>query len=540
MSSDTVPADERDESTGPGERPGRARAGRRRLAAVAVAAAVLLTGGGAYWAATGHGPGRPDGGPAVPRDLRPLALDGPARAASAAEQPAPDSGTGSGTGDGYRVAGTLPEGPESAPVFRPAPRADQETVTALARALGIAARPERVNGSWRAADGTDGTGPVLHVAAQGGGAWTFTRYGGHGGTAAGPDAPVSTQAPPPADAPGAPAGGGSRPAQPITPPVPRAQAEEVAAPVLEAVGLAGAGVDAGRTTGALRTVEAAPQVGGLPTHGWETTVTVGADGVLVRAAGMLARPAPGPEYPVVDAPEALRALEEDGAAATVHCVRAPCGTSRRAAPGGTVTGASFGLAAYRSGGTPLLVPAWLFEVDGGTGAHTVAFPAVEPRYLTTTAAGERPGPGDVPAAPPEPGAAEPALSQPGSAEPARPGPAPEGGPARPKGDDLGGLGPGQQPPGLADLSREGLWADAYAAGDRRLTVHLTGGVCHAYAARAEESADRVVISVSQEAVDPGQPCILLAKELALEVTLERPVGARTVVDAAGDRVPVRG
>ena len=54
-----------------------------------------------------------------------------------------------------------------------------------------------------------------------------------------------------------------------------------------------------------------------------------------------------------------------------------------AVSGGTVTGVREGLMLGRLGDSPYLVPAYLFELQGTTGAPPpiVAVPAVEDRYL---------------------------------------------------------------------------------------------------------------------------------------------------------------
>ncbi|WP_340562083.1 hypothetical protein [Streptomyces sp. GSL17-111] len=472
--------------------------GRGRLTAVAVTVAVLLAGGGTF-AAVGNG-GKPDGGKpdaAAPGDPVPLVLDA---------YPAPES---TDRAPAYRAEGDLPAGPDRAAVYRPGGGADEETVTALARALGITAQPRQQDGSWVAADGTDGMGPALRVAAADGAAWSFVHYTAEGddlgGLPKGEREPAART--PPFDGDARP---GSAPAAPITPPVTAEEAEEVAAPVLAAAGVAGSVTDARETTGSLRTVGVDPAVRDLPTRGWRTTVTVGADGRVVRAAGHLGAAEPLATYPVMDAAETLRVMSARGVPTTVHCVTAPCPPQPVGpAPGEeevVVTDATFGLSAQPSQGRTVLVPSWLFRLgEGGGDGHTLAFPALEPADVT---AGR--------AAPVDPGA--PGSPDDSTAAPAEPGP----------GD-----------PQPADPPRAGLAVDAYGASDRELTVHFTGGVCGTYSGVARETGDEVRVTVTEEPDGSGQPCILLAQEMSVEVELDGPVGDRRVVDAEGDPVPRR-
>ncbi len=490
------------------------------MVAVAAAAAVLLAGGGAFWAAAGGDQG--EAGPAAARsdDPAPLALDGYGG----------DGGTAEGSRAEYRAEGELPQGPGEASVHRPAGQVDAEAVTALARALGIAAGPEKTGEGWRAADGADGAGPALVVNGTDGGTWTFTRY-------VRPDDGKGT---------------GTGPAQPIAPPVSPQEAREIAAPVLAAAGLAGADVDAERTAGALRTVVAAPEAGELPTRGWQTTVTVGADGVVVQADGHLGRLERGAVYPVLSARETLRELNESGAGAAIRCVQAPCEVPAGAREGSrTVTGAEFALTALTSDGQPLLVPSWLFRTEGAGGAEdgaTVSFPAVAPRFLT-------PGPGadsgagqDTLPAPPAP--VHPAPDQPGPGQP--PG-QPEPGhpvpdrpvPAEPtaKPPQGNGSGPGAVPPADPDdpvgPPHAGMPVASYGVAGRELVLRFTGGVCGDYRATAEAAGDQVRVTVTEHTREPGQVCVLMAKEHTLRVSLDRPLGDRVVVDAAGEPIPER-
>ncbi|MBW1599180.1 hypothetical protein [Streptomyces sp. JJ38] len=500
------------------------RPGRRRLVTAMVAVAVLLVGGGAVVAA---GQGGPSGGAkpdvAAVGEPDPLELEGYPEAAAASVPT-------------FRAEGELPRGPQRATVYRPTGQVDKETVTELARSLGITAEPEREHGSWVAADGTDGTGPALRVRERDGGAWSFVHYTPQGDDKGG----LKGEEVPSHD--GTATSPGRAPAAPITPPVSPEEAKEIAAPVLEAAGLGEARTEAAGTRGALRLVEADPVLEEVPTDAWRTTVSVGADGRVVRAEGHLATVRAGTTYPVLGAEETLRVMSERGVPVAVHCVTTPCPAQRMEPSAGqdelVVTDAEFVLAARHSRGEPVLVPSWRFELadDGGARGRAVTFPALEPVDITVAAGGEgSPGaPGDPgePTGVPAPGERpDPRPSAPPTTDPMPPAP--------PKGD--GGQEPGFVPPADPDVEppHMGMTVEGYSASDRELTLHFMGGVCGVYAAEAAETADRVRVTVAATPAEPGQPCILVAKETSVTVPLEEPVGERTVVDAGGRTIPRR-
>ncbi|UGY90943.1 hypothetical protein [Streptomyces gobiensis] len=439
---------------------------RRRFAAVAVAAAVLLAGGGgAYWASTAMSGGEPGDaaapvGPGGSGEATPpkIALDGYGGERAAH------------SGQAYRAQGPLPDGPDRAPVYRGTGSPDKKAVAELATALGVKSAPELKQSSWMVSDGKDGMGPALRVTAEEPGDWSYSRYAQDG------DTPASS-------------------GEPQQKPVSEQRARRAAAPVLKALGLGDATVDTGSTVGALRMVQAEPRVGELPTHGWQTGITVGSDGQLVRANGKLGRLTRGADYPVLSAGEALKALNKSSSGASgIQCVRAPCepGPADQQGPL-KVTAAEFGLAAHSSKGRQLLLPSWLFQVEQGQSEHTVAYPAVEPRYLAP-----RPVPGSEPGKPPA------APAEPG--EPGRPG------------------GAGQS-------------VESYSSKDRELTLHFWGGVCSDYSASADETKNTVKVTVTARDKEPGQICIKIAKAMTVKVTLDQPVGDRTVVDADGNKIP---
>ncbi|MFD0055689.1 hypothetical protein ACFVHR_18335 [Streptomyces sp. NPDC127168] len=476
---------------------GTGRPARRRPSAVvvaSVAAAVLLVGtGGAYLATSASG-GDPDGGTASGASgddtPPPLALDD--------HGTSPDGGTDGTNGIApgepdpygvtYRADGSLPEGPGSAPVYRTKGEVTKAEVARLAEALGVAGAPRVQGGAWKVGNAKDGSGPLLTVTTQAPGTWTFHRY-----TPGTDDCKKGAVC-------RAPSADGS--------PVSEAAAKKAAAPVLKALGQDDAKLDAGQVMGARRAVNAEPEVGGLPTHGWTTGVVVGAQGDVVGGSGQVKAPVKGDTYPVLDAEEALALLNSPGGGsgpgvggiggcaspvphedgADTPCAP-PAGSPEK--PGKqtvTVEDAVFGLAAHPVRGRQTLVPSWLFEVraPGAEDRSTVTYPAVEPKYLTT-AAPASPSPSDEPS------------SKPGEPRDVR--------------------------------------VNGYTAAGGELTVHFTGGVCADYEAKAEEKDGEVTVTVT-ETPHPDKVCILIAKEYERTVRLDAPLGDRKVVGADGEKVPL--
>ncbi|WP_405446857.1 hypothetical protein OG350_11330 [Streptomyces achromogenes] len=481
---------EHPEDLGAPERHGTGRTRRRPTAlvvSVATAAVLLVGGGGAYLAAGNQG--ESTDGPAAPAGATPpppLALDG-------------RTGTGTGTGGvapgepdpsgaRYVAAGALPDGPGSAPVYGPGAEVGRERVARLARALGMDGTPVAEGRIWRVG-GQDGSGPALTVHRDAPGGWSYSRY------APGTDncRKVTVCSP----GPGAPAGD----------PVSAADAGRAAAPVLAAAGLKGARTDAGRVVGGRRVVNADPVVGGLPTYGWTTGLTVGRGGELLDGHGLLAVPVKGDTYPVLGAARTLELL--NGAAGGGHrtgiggCaspvplkdrLEQPCGAStgvpKRTRETVTVDKAVFGLAAHSVGGRQTLVPSWLFRVRGAGGgeAFTVTHPAVDPAYLAPAS--------------PSPSASASAA------------PAPSG-------------------------KSRSVPATSYSADGRTLRVGFSGGVCADYRVSVRESRDRVTVTVT-ETPWPDRVCVLLAKEYVKTVTLDAPLDGRTVAGADGREIPEAG
>ncbi|WP_449334082.1 hypothetical protein [Streptomyces flavalbus] len=462
------------------------RGGRRwsPVLVVSVAAAVLLAGGGGAYLATSAsgGSGTAASGGATPP---PLVIDG---YTGGGGTPGIAPGEPDPSGAVYRASGDLPDGPGSAAVYRARGEVTAAEVTRLAAALGLDGKPVAEGQAWRIG-GQDGAGPSLQVNRRAPGTWTFHRY------SPGTDDCRSRTT--------------CAKDQPGGDPVGEATARKAAAPVLKAVGQADAKVDAGQVMGAQRMVNADPVVGGLPTYGWPTGVTVGAGGEVVGGSGQLKAPVKGDTYPVLTADETLALMNGAAPDATGSgrsgmggCAspvpledESPCGAATgapKAAEPVEVESAVFGLASHFVDARQTLVPSWLFEVraPGAQDTFTVTYPAVEPEFLR------------APAAPSE----EP---------PAQPSPRPTG-------------------PGAG--ARE-LDVDGYTTEGTELTVSFTAGVCADYTVTATESARRVTVKVTEQPWK-DKVCILIAKVHTRTVHLDEPLGARKVVGTDGEPVPL--
>ncbi|MBZ4318805.1 hypothetical protein [Streptomyces huiliensis] len=484
-----------------------------------VAAAVLLAGGGgAYWAATaGCGAAEPAAEErAVPPP--PLALDEDGGPGTGTDASGPPPGVAVGEpdpngGPRYRAEGKLPDGPAKAPVYEAARTPTAADVTALAKALGVKGEPRRADGVWTVGQGAE---PTVQVSAAAPGDWTYSLHGIAGGKPCVHPPGAGPEKERPDDAPACPSfrdrPGGSDPA--AARPVSEERARAAAAPVLAALGLRDAKVDASRVFGAVRTVTADPVLGGLPTYGRQTVLRVGADGRVTDGAGAVVAPVKGAEYPLVSAARALEELNrragkgggvriggcatpvpaDEGAGEGAGSAPGSAAASSPPCSGGTlprasvpIRGATLALAARSVGGRPALVPSWLFEAavpGGGKATVTVVEPAVDPKFLT-------------------------------SARSARPAP---------------GKGAGRAVPAQVT---------SYSADGTKLTLHFWGGVCSDYAATAPaQSAAAVTVKVTGVEREPGRPCVLTARRFDRKVALDRPLDGRKVVDVVtGEPVP---
>jgi len=500
-----------------------------RLLIATVAAAVLLAGGGSAWWATARNDATHGG-------AEPLRMDGPGLTADAKGGPAPVTGDGAM----YQLTGKLPEGPGGAPVYRASGAIPRSAVQHLATLLGVTGTVTSDHDSWRVG-GADG-GPALLVGKSAPGTWSYTRSGPAPVTAV-PDGSNAGSAP----ANPAPGGSGTDSGTPAgSAPVSEAAAKAAAQPVLTGLGLSGAAVDAAQTVGAERTVTADPEVGGLPTHGWQTSLQIGPDGRLSLGYGRLSALTKGATYPVVSAATALKELN---ARPVMHpdygvesCVRPLAGSGGGSADGSgsapdqggaeikpasptdkklppslpcvpnnghptQVRGASFGLALEYVDGAQTLVPAWLFDTApaGVTRTAVVAQTAVDPSYIRT-------GPGSTGTLPPP---APPSVNP--------------GGPE---------VSPSPASPPLAKRDHR-VALDSYASNGSTLTLTFMGGVCDTYAASASESDSKVTVTVIATPKKAGAMCPAIARSFTAQVTLDKPLDGRTVVDAKSGQ-PLRG
>ncbi|MEU6146714.1 hypothetical protein ABZ848_41000 [Streptomyces sp. NPDC047081] len=475
-----------DEVPGPHETPSDTpRPPRRRSPALvaSVAAAVLLVGGGgaylAAYASGGSGGGTASGASGDDGTPPPLALDGYSGGNGIAPgEPNPYGVT-------YEADGSLPGGPGSAAVYQASGEVTKDEVARLAKALGLDGTPVARGQAWQVGPSKDGSGPSLVVNKQAPGTWTFHRY------AAGTDACQSTIV------------CQKDPANPANDTVSEEAAKKAAAPILKAVGQDDAKVDASQIMGAQRAVNADPVVGGLPTYGWTTGLTVSAQGEVVGGSGQLKAPVKGDTYPVLGAKKTLELLNSaptvdhrmgiGGCATPVPLkdrLEAPCGQGTSAATASstpaqntvTVEKAVFGLASHTVGGRSALVPSWLFEVraSGAQDPFTVTYPAIDPKYLASNT-------------------------------------------------------PSSEPTTSAPATRD-IKVDGYVADGNALTVTFTGGVCSDYDAKATEGSDEVTVTVT-ETPWQGKVCIMIAKEMTKTVQLDEPLGDRKVVGSDGKEIP---
>ncbi|WEH18657.1 hypothetical protein [Streptomyces sp. VNUA24] len=487
-------------SGGGGGRPG---ARRTRVVVASVAAAVLLVGGGgallANTASDGSGgDGKGSGAPGGDGTPPPLALDGQGGGGSNGIAP----GEPNPYGVTYRADDELPEGPGSAPVYALKGEVTASAVARLAKALGVEGKPTAEGESWRVGAAGDGTEPVLRVSREAPGAWTFERY--TPGTDDCRKAEVCAS--------DGSAGAGD--------PVSEAVARKAAMPVLKAVGQDDAKLDATQLMGAVRVVNADPEMGGLPTYGWATGIRIGADGQVLGGSGNLTPPKKGDTYPVVDADRALKLLNDSGQgvgpgrggiggctgpvplegengsaveSGTVASGETPCERVSTAPKRETVAveKAVFGLASQQVDGQPALVPSWLYEVRPAKAAetYTVTQPAVDPAYLASPESRSKP------------------TDKPG--------------------------GPRDTPP--ADASWRDVRIEGYTAAGDVLTVSFWGGACSDYATSVREESGEVTVTVTDTSQE-NTTCIMIAKAFERTVRLDKPLGDRKVVGSDGEEL----
>ncbi|MGV9316771.1 hypothetical protein ACWDR0_32020 [Streptomyces sp. NPDC003691] len=500
---------------------------RRRFPLVAsVVAAVLVVGGGGTWLAAagqeGGSGGRDTAGESGPGGQLPKLP------VSSALSPA----AGIAPGEPHPAGGILERGPgvtfPGAPAKAPVHRADDGPAAAdaarAAKAFGLPGPDRTSGGGWRSGPDADGTGPALQVSAKAPGAWSYGAYAGTAQTdncakkadfCSGPYVPPVQEG-----------------VTGSAVPVPEARARQVVAPVLKALGLGDAVVDARQTAGPTRVVTADPRLGGVRTHDYATVFHIGPDGRIVQANGFLSVPVKGKAYPLIAADAALKDANaaalgsgagQDGPAACATAMpldgavepgpgeqpkTADCAPARPSGARLPVTGAALGLTAVHGTDRVTFVPAWLFSVapGGGKGAgFTLAAPAVEPRYLEDGPA----APGEVPPAPP-------------AEDPSAP------------------TAPAPTVPPTTVPAPGGSAVDSYRADGRTLALTFYGGVCEKYGAKAVESGGTVKVTVRGDGPEPGRVCIAIAKKQTVEVVLDAPLGDRKVVDASTGSAVRRG
>ncbi|WP_413100709.1 hypothetical protein [Streptomyces sp. Inha503] len=475
------------------------RARRRSpLAVVSVAAAVLVAGGGgAYWASTAADGGtRGPGASGENGSPKPLALD--AYASPGGERDGNEGiapGEPDPHGGRYVVTGKLPDGPDKAPVYLTDPKVTKADVARLAKALDVSGSPRADHGYWKVGGTPDASGPTLRVSRTGPGSWSYSRYGAPGDTSCvHPDGKKAPQGARTDKGDGADEAdktdkgcptyrdgdkrGDNRAAEGRDKAVSEKKAQSAAEPVLKALGLSDAKLDASGLYGAVRMVNADPKVGDLPTYGWGTNLQVGADGQLVGGSGTLSKPKEDDSYPVLGAEQALQRLNST--------------SGRSDGPSGKVSvrKVTFGLASHMVDGRRALVPSWIFETKP-TGTNRVAvtlpYPAVKPEFIKKAKE------------------------------------------------------PGHSPsPGKGDSTSKPDHLTSYSVDGKTLTLRFWGGVCNTYSVSAKETSDKVTLDLKSKPKHPGRACILIAKQLERKVTLKEPLDGRKVVDGStGETVPLR-
>ncbi|HVD27280.1 MAG TPA: hypothetical protein VNC79_02110, partial [Mycobacteriales bacterium] len=211
-------------------------------------------------------------------------------------------------------------------------------------------------------------------------------------------------------------------------------------------------------------------------------------------AGWVRRGVAGPAYPLVIARSAYEALVRTPLPMPLMACPEPLPPAANPVSCGgpvTVTGARLGLSLQQSADGLVLVPAWLFDVEGSP--DPLVQLAVDPSLLRPVppdlgsgAGGSTGSPGTVSAAP--------------------------GGPAT----DVPAAGSR-----FSSVTR--------AADDRSLKVTFYGGVpeCYSYGVKADETDQQVRLSVLETRTAGDKPCIDLAMEITKTVPLDAPLGLRT-------------
>ena len=381
-----------------------------------------------------------DGGPAP----LPVRTSGPAAAPAAAEPAVDSSAPATVT---YEVEGELEELDGEARAWSLDADADVERIAALAEVLGIPGGLIETPTGWRVGD----DGKVLEVQRQPGLPWWFSTWSGGGSPGSSGSGKGSVAAEPepagalpeggedhPSPAPFPAAGDGDTvvcdmpdcppgtacvqvcPPDREPPPVDLPSREEAldrAAAIFAAAGIDLGTADVRADRFGMWYVSADPEVGGLPTVGMASTVTIGAEGVVESAGGWLdGEPERGDTYALIGTSEALRRLADDrpvdlrgGPVGAPECLGCPDVEPVVV----TVTGVRLGLQLVPAfdAERAWLVPSYLFETrEGGPGPDLVTF-AVSDDDLVAPPVPVEPVPVD-PAPPVEPVPVEPVPGDP--------------------------------------------------------------------------------------------------------------------------------
>jgi hypothetical protein len=400
----------------------------------------------------------------------------------------------------FELVGTLPDGPDEARAH-PLPHgaAHQDAVRRLASVLGVEGEPKRVEHAWQAGS--------LRVEDAAGNPWSMS-------AGCGPDVPVSSDGATSGCASGsgvAVPGSVSAPAPALSPcpdnarcakpgwapaPPPAGPSPDVAAvrrtakAVLDKLGLSDADV-AVQPTGEPTWVQAEPRVDGMRTIGYATQLQIDAEQTVVAGYGFLGLPIDGASYPIVSAKTAFKALPGLPRPMFLCPANADC---PQPAPV-RVTGAELGLSL-----TPLaddeaaLLPTWLFTTEN----WPTFLPqlAIEPRFLdlpkpVTIDPGIKPVP-PVPGPNVDPGGAHPAFS-------------------------IDTAYPSDDPNAVIVQ---------YGESSSCPRTNVTHDV--------KESADGITVFLAADAFPPDQVCTDDYRQQLITLTLQAPLGDRTVIDGSRD------
>lgn len=457
-----------------------------------------------------------------------------------------------GTGVFYRFTGEAPQADRNGPVYEFAGEVDRAAVAELAEALSVPGTPELGDDGfwWVGADRPEGE-LALSVSAEEPGEWMLTPYRLEEYDIAEPEpgtepgiVPDSGPGMPPIDEPGA--GGGEPERKPVDEPdlpvaplpeesvieedgtrapdapdtdrgvddAPQPHADPVSekaalaavAPLLDRLGLSDAAVDASASWGDSRGVEVTTELDGLPLRGWVTQFYVGPDGSVTGGDGVLLEPVRAGEQPLIDAEEALTLLNGGATEPPEDTMVVE------------LTRAELGLGMDHTADGPRLVPSWFFAAEeeavaaDGAFGHSVSHPAVEP------------GPGSRTAPEEDPTGKAPGGEEPGGEDGTET--------HRPEAPEEGATGGGE----AGEVPEAGVLP--YDAEDTTLTYQFWAGVCGSYTVVAEETAKTVTLRVEHTMPDEETACIMLAEMQDAEVTLDAPVGGRTLLDEQGEKIEV--